>query len=121
MKRISFTTQIALAMAAAVLMGLALQFFGCEAWTDRLFAPGGRIFLNLIKFIVCPLVLFSVLGGIVSMDDVKKVGILGVKTVTCFFVTTLVAGVDRIFDMGRTVLNIVGDTTAATVIGVSRR
>ena len=91
MKRITFTTQIALAMAAAVLTGLTLQFFGCEVWADRLFAPGGRIFLNLIKFIVCPLVLFSVLGGIVSMDDVKKVGILGAKTVTCFFVTTLVA------------------------------
>lgn len=91
MKKLSFTTQILLSMVAAIVTGLALQLSGGAAWADRLLAPGGTIFLNLIKFIVCPLVLFSVMGGIVSMDDLKKVGVLGAKTLACFFGTTFVA------------------------------
>ena len=89
--KLSFTARILLAMAAAIVAGLALQFTGTAAWAETLLAPGGKIFLNLIKFIVCPLVLFSVMGGIVSMDDLKKVGVLGAKTLACFFGTTFVA------------------------------
>lgn len=89
--KLSFTAQILLAMVMAIVLGLAFQFTGSAAWAETLFAPGGKIFLNLIKFIVCPLVLFSVMGGIVSMDDLKKVGVLGAKTLGCFFGTSFVA------------------------------
>ena len=78
-------------MVAAVVVGMVLQFCGCQGFADKYFAPGGKIFLNLIKFIVCPLVLFSVMGGVVSMDDIKKVGFTGAKTVIVFFVTSAVA------------------------------
>ena len=91
MKKLSFTAKIMLAMAAAIVVGLALSSLG---WGDRaakILEPGGRIFINLIKFIVCPLVLFSVMAGVVSMDDVKKVGVLGFKAVTVFFVTSAIA------------------------------
>lgn len=91
MKRLSFTARVALAMVAAVVVGLAMQTLGFDEWPERFLSPVGRIFLNLIRFIVCPLVLFSVMGGIVSMNDAKKVGLLGAKTVGCFLLTTLVA------------------------------
>ncbi len=40
-----------------------------------------RSFLNLLKFIVVPIVLFSIMCGIISMKDIKKVGSIGAKTV----------------------------------------
>lgn len=83
--------QIAISMAAAILVGLGLQWTGHAHWSQAVLGPIGKIFLNLIKFIVCPLVLFSIMGGIVSMDDLKKVGVLGARTVGCFVVTTLIA------------------------------
>lgn len=53
--------------------------------------PFGTIFLNLIKFIVCPIVLFSIMCGIISMKDVKTVGSIGLKTVVYYMCTTSVA------------------------------
>ena len=50
--KLSFTAQILLAMVMAIVLGLAFQFTGSAAWAETLFAPGGKIFLNLIKFIV---------------------------------------------------------------------
>ena len=91
MKRISFTGQIVIAMVAAVAAGLLLGVCGRGDLAATWLSPGGTIFLNLIKFIVCPLVLFSVMGGVVSMDDVKKVGLTGAKTLLVFFVTSAVA------------------------------
>ena len=89
--RLSFTGRILLAMVMAVVAGLAFQLCGRGDLPGAWLAPGGRIFLNLIKFIVCPLVLFSVMGGVVSMDDVKKVGLTGVKTLAVFFATSAAA------------------------------
>ena len=88
---LSFTFRVVIAMALAVLAGLAFQFCGRADLATRFIAPCGTVFLNLIKFIVCPLVLFSVMSGIVSMDSLKKVGILGLKTVAIFLGTTFVA------------------------------
>ena len=90
-RKIGFTGQIAIAMGAAVAVGLALAWFGRGDLAQTYLSPGGTVFLNLIKFIVCPLVLFSVMGGVVSMDDIKKVGVLGFKTLAVFFVTSAVA------------------------------
>lgn len=89
--KLSFTAQIGVAMALAVVVGLVFQLSGHGDVPTRYVAPGGTVFLNLIKFIVCPLVLFSVMSGVVSMDDLKKVGILGFKTLVIFFSTTFVA------------------------------
>ena len=43
--------------------------------------PFGTIFLNLLKFVVVPIVLFSIASGVISMQDVRKVGSVGGKTV----------------------------------------
>ena len=34
--------------------------------------PFGTIFLNLLKFVVVPIVLFSIASGVISMEDVRK-------------------------------------------------
>ena len=53
--------------------------------------PFGTIFLNLVKFIVVPIVLFSIMSGIISMKDIRKVGSIGVKTVVYYLCTTAFA------------------------------
>ncbi|MBO7517303.1 MAG: dicarboxylate/amino acid:cation symporter, partial [Spirochaetia bacterium] len=53
--------------------------------------PFGTIFLNLVKFIVGPIVLFSIMAGIVSMKDIKKVGAIGGMTVVYYLFTTALA------------------------------
>ena len=50
-----------------------------------------NIFLNLLKFIVVPIVLFSIMCGIISMRDIKKVGAIGLKTVVYYMCTTAFA------------------------------
>ena len=88
-KRLSLTTQIAIAMLLAVIAGVLLA--DCADFVNNYIKPLGTIFLNLLKFIVVPLVLFSVMAGILSMNDIRKVGSLGIRTLLYFMVTTLFA------------------------------
>ena len=53
--------------------------------------PFGTIFLNLLKFVVVPLVMFSIISGIMEMQDVKKVGRLGIRALAYFMFTTIIA------------------------------
>lgn len=53
--------------------------------------PIGVIFLNLLKFIVVPLVLLSIICGIINMKDVSKLGRLGIRTLLYFMLTTIFA------------------------------
>ena len=53
--------------------------------------PFGTIFLNLLKFIVVPIVLFSIASGVISMQDISKVGSVGGKTVVYYMCTTAFA------------------------------
>ncbi|MBO7490534.1 MAG: dicarboxylate/amino acid:cation symporter [Bacteroidales bacterium] len=89
MKRLSLTTQIGIALLLAVLAGVLLH--NQADFVNSYIKPIGTIFLNLLKFIVVPLVLFSIMAGILSMNDIKKVGRLGLRTLLYFMVTTLFA------------------------------
>lgn len=89
MKRLSLTTQILIALLLAVLAGILLH--NQAVFVNSYIKPIGTIFLNLLKFIVVPLVLFSIMAGILSMNDIKKVGSLGLRTLLYFMVTTLFA------------------------------
>ena len=89
-KRLSLTTWIFIALILGVLAGMALQ--GAPEIADTYIKPFGTIFLNLIKMIVVPLVLFSIIAGVVSQDDVKKVGAIGGKT-GLFYLATMACAV----------------------------
>jgi Na+/H+-dicarboxylate symporter len=88
-KRFSLTTWIFIALVLGVLVGIPLQ--GAPEIADTYIKPFGTVFLNLIKMIVVPLVLFSIIAGVVSLDDVKKVGSIGGKTVLFYLMTTAFA------------------------------
>ena len=73
----------------AVLAGILLR--NQADFVNTYIKPIGIIFLNLLKFIVVPLVLFSIMAGILSMNDISKVGKLGIRALLYFMTTTLFA------------------------------
>ncbi|HEY4534118.1 MAG TPA: dicarboxylate/amino acid:cation symporter [Fusobacterium sp.] len=87
--QLSLTTQIFLALVLAILVGVSLTKTP-EIATDYI-APFGKIFLNLIKWIVCPLVFFSIMSGVISLQDIKKIGSIGGKTLFYYLCTTAFA------------------------------
>ncbi|MBO6080832.1 MAG: dicarboxylate/amino acid:cation symporter [Bacteroidales bacterium] len=89
MKKLSLTTQIGIALLLAVVAGILLR--NQADFVNTYIKPIGIIFLNLLKFIVVPLVLFSIMAGILSMNDISKVGKLGLRALLYFMVTTLFA------------------------------
>jgi len=52
---------------------------------------GGEVFLRLLKMVVVPLVMTSVMGGILGMGDVRKLGKPGLYTVLYYVGTTVFA------------------------------
>lgn len=89
MKKLSLTAQIGIALLLAVVAGILLR--NQSDFVDTYIKPFGIIFLNLLKFIVAPLVLFSIMAGILSMNDISKVGKLGFRALLYFMTTTLFA------------------------------
>ena len=87
--KLSLAAQIFIALVLGIGAGLLLQNHADIA--EGYIKPIGTIFLNLLKFIVVPIVLFSIMSGIISMRDIKKVGSIGAKTVIYYLFTTAFA------------------------------
>ena len=90
-KKFSLPQQIIIALIAGVVVGLICAAAGLGDFTAAWLKPFGDIFVNLLKFIIVPVVLLSMIQGIVSMNDMKKVGAVGWKTVAFFLCTTAIA------------------------------
>jgi len=88
-KKINLTAQIIIALILGIVVGLAMQ--NQQDFANSYIKPFGTIFLNLIKTIVVPLVLFSITQGIISLKDIRKVGSIGGKTVLYYMTTTAFA------------------------------
>ena len=88
-KKPALSTRIFIALVLAIGAGIILA--GNPDFAGKYIKPFGTIFLNLIKWIVCPLVFFSIMSGIVSLRDVKKIGAIGGGTVLYYLCTTAFA------------------------------
>lgn len=88
-KGVSLSAQIFIALIVGALLGMLLQDH--VAFLQAYVAPIGTIFLNLLKFIVVPLVLVSIICGIISTSDISKVGRLGLRALIYFVTTTAIA------------------------------
>lgn len=88
-KKMPLAMQIFIALILGIIAGLLLQ--NHATFADTYIKPWGTIFLNLVKFIVVPIVLFSIMAGIISMSDIRKVGSIGVKTIIYYLCTTCFA------------------------------
>ncbi|WP_019243543.1 MULTISPECIES: cation:dicarboxylate symporter family transporter [Bacillus] len=88
--------KIQLSLASQILIGLIIGiivgaiFYGNETAQNYL-QPLGDIFLHLIKMIVVPIIISSIIVAIAGVGDLKAVGKLGGKSILYFFVVTLTA------------------------------
>lgn len=88
-QRFSLAIQIFIALALGILVGILLQ--GKGNFTKAYIQPIGTIYINLLKFMVVPIVLFSIIEGTISLGDIRRVGSIGWKTFVYYMATTAVA------------------------------
>ena len=88
-KKLSLPAWILIALVAGILAGLC--FLKNPEFTTEYIKPFGTIYINLLKFLVVPVVITSIVSGVVSLGDVKRVGSIGWKTIVYYLVTTLIA------------------------------
>lgn len=89
MKKMQLSTKILIGLALGVLAGILLQ--GSPGVADTWIKPFGTLFLNLIKMIIVPLVLASLVVGTCGLGDVRKLGRIGGKTIVYYLLTTAFA------------------------------
>ena len=65
-KKLSLPVQIFIALVLGIVVGLVFYFTGAAGFTTSYIKPFGDIFVNLLKFIVVPVVLLSMIDGIIS-------------------------------------------------------
>jgi len=87
----SFWTKLKLwqQILIALLLGLVVgAIWGPGAETIK---PIGTLFINAIKMLIVPLVFASLVVGVTSMEDTKKMGRIGLKTFVLYLATTAIA------------------------------
>jgi aerobic C4-dicarboxylate transport protein len=97
--RINFnnlTVRVILGIILGIIVGFAFPKFGAEL---KVLADG---FIKLIKMVIAPIIFFTVVIGIGSMGDLKKVGRIGGKALIYFEIVTTFA-----LAIGIVVVNIV--------------
>ncbi len=86
----NLSTKILIGLALGIIAGLELGAEGA-GFAKTWIGPLGTIFMNMIKMVIVPLVFSSLVIGVTSLGDIKKVGRIGVKTVAYYLVTTAFA------------------------------
>lgn len=85
-----------LSLAYQILIGLALGitvgavFYG-NPNVETYLQPLGKMFINMIKMIVVPIIISTLIIGVAGTGDIKKLGKLGGKTLIYFEIVTTIA------------------------------
>ena len=89
MKKLALHWKILIGMFLGVLWALFSGAVGLNEFTVNWIDPFGIIFINCLKFIAIPLVLFSIVGGVAGLGDVRQLGRIGAKTLGLYLLTTI--------------------------------
>jgi len=91
MKKLALHWKILLAMILGVLWAIISGKFGWNEFTADWIDPFGTIFINGLKLIAVPLVLFSIITGVAGMGNPAKLGRIGAKTLLMYLLTTVMS------------------------------
>ena len=83
--------QIIAGLTLGVIYGVIAAAKGWEQFTLDWIAPFGTIFINGLQLIAVPLVLASLIMGVASLSDLKKLSRIGGKTIAIYIGTTAIA------------------------------
>ena len=97
LKKISLSNWILIGMILGILVGFILNFWVTNPFIkniilmDNVFYFGGTGFIRLMKMLVVPLVFCSIIVGVSSISDIRKIGSIGGTTVLLYLLTTALA------------------------------
>ncbi len=83
--------KIIIGLLLGLVYGIASAINGWTEFTSNFVSPFGTIFLNLLKLIAVPLVVSSLITGVASLSDTRKLSRIGMKTILLYIGTTAVA------------------------------
>lgn len=89
MKKLALHWKILIAMVLGMVYAVLSGIYGWNEFTNDWIAPFGKIFINSLKFIAVPLVLFSVISGVAGLGDPSQLGRMGYKTLGMYLITTV--------------------------------
>jgi len=94
----NLANKVLIALGLGVVVGLAINISGLTSneWfnnniIDGVFYVIGKLFVNALKMLVVPLVLFSLIPGIIGIGDVRLLGKIGGKSLILYLLTTAIA------------------------------
>ncbi len=95
-KSFGLTTMTLLALALGVVTGIIIYSIPANAFVDEFLVNGvfyviGSGFIKLLKMLVVPLVFVSIVTGTMAIGDTKKLGKIGVRTISFYLLTTACA------------------------------
>jgi len=97
MKGLALHWQVIIGLLLGVAYAWCSVSWGWNEFTLAYIQPFGDIFINLLKLIAVPLVLFSIISGVTSLGNIKKLGRMGGKTLLTYIATTMAAVVIGLF------------------------
>ncbi len=95
-RRFPLHWQILIGLALGVVYGGGVSLFSetpqyFQEFTNHWIKPFGSVFVNGLKLIAVPLVLFSLVSGITSLKDISRLGQIGGKAIGLYILTTVIA------------------------------
>ena len=91
MKKLALHWKIIIGLVLGVIWAFLSSSLGWSEFTIDSINPFGVIFINALKLIAVPLVLFSIIKGITGLSDASSLGRIGAKTLGIYLVTTITA------------------------------
>ena len=83
--------QIVIGLVLGLVYGVVSAAMGWGRFTENWIGPFGTIFLRSLFLIAVPLVLASIITGVASLSDTRKLSRIGGKTIAIYIGTTVVA------------------------------
>ena len=92
MKKLALHWKILIGMVLGIIFGFIMNTIeGGKGFVTDWISPFGTIFINLLKLIAVPLILASLIKGISDLKDISKIKKMGLRTISIYIGTTLVA------------------------------
>lgn len=93
MKKFSFSAKIFTGLILGIILGIIINTFSLNGLLNSVISPVGKIFLNLMKMVIVPLILATLINSITGVGDMNRLGFLGKKALTYYICSTMVAAV----------------------------
>jgi len=98
-KGMSLTAKVLIGMVLGIIVGLAINLGGFnqpgtfihDYITNGLFLIVGKMFVSALKMLVVPLVIFSLISGVLGIGDIRALGKVGGKSFALYLLTTAIA------------------------------